>query len=680
LRFAGAAPAPVRQQRGASASSLSRPASLLEADLQIKRALQSAPNNAKWLASKGRSELLEWRYDDAIKSFERALEINPGNPDVLRDLASAHFQKAEAEQRPIDYGTAIEELSEALAQRPNDAVALFNRAIVFEKMFLYQDALRDWEAFLKLEPNGPWSAEARERLNELQAKLSSHGQLQRTPDSDEITAIPVLRGRLDDHNKSSSASDALDEEYLEIATTRWLHDFADDLRSPRYSSESRSNQALQLLSRIFESHHGDHTLHDLLASFRNTDFPKAADLLSESISSDLRGDPVAAYEQAGRASELFEALGNKAGALRAKVEAVYALQRTLKSSQCLDAARFLERDLDVHAYPWMQARTLLEKGSCAAITTGFDDAQRAAIRAGEIATNAGFESLVLRSLSLRSDIAQDKGDSGLCWQVDRQGLDRYWSGSFPILRAYAFYADLGYAAESENRWNLASQVWKEAVPLISETQNRSTEGLARYRLATDEIASGEYREAHDELQRVATIFHTLPQDRANKNYRVASDVSLASVELQLRDYASAQSLLSEVGPQIPEVSQYPTVLQYFETLAEIQVHGGDLHRAEDNFRIAIAIADRGRTSLKDDRDRAGWEQLTDRGYRDLLELCLHDAHRQTEALSVWEYSRSAPSSEDDGNEAGKTPLQIDFQALRAFAAGHIPDTLDRAHS
>lgn len=397
LRLAGAAPAPIRQQRGTSGSSLSRPASLLEADLQIKRALQHAPNDATWLAAQGRSELLEWRYDDAIKSFDRALEIDPNNPDVLRDLATAHFQRAEAEQRPIDYGTAIDELSQALAKHPNDSVALFNRAIVFEKMFLYQDALRDWEEFLKADPNGPWSPEARERLRTLKDQLHLSDRLQQVPSVDAAAATTILDSRLRDRLATQSQLDAVDEEYLDVAIRVWLAEFAKRPDPDSSLYVSAAYRALQLLSKLFVEHHGDRSLADLLTSATDRGFSRAAVMLSASASSSERGEPLLAYEQARSATRLFKALGNRAGALRAETEEVYALQRTLRSGQCLSVAQEVVRRVDENSYPWIKARILEEESACAAGSEDFLDAQQTAVQAGEVAKQHGFSNLELRS-------------------------------------------------------------------------------------------------------------------------------------------------------------------------------------------------------------------------------------------------------------------------------------------
>ena len=61
--------------------------------------------------------------------------------NVLTDLATAYFQRAQQEDKKDDFGAAYELLSQALRLRPDDPVALFNRAIVAEHQFLYQQAL-----------------------------------------------------------------------------------------------------------------------------------------------------------------------------------------------------------------------------------------------------------------------------------------------------------------------------------------------------------------------------------------------------------------------------------------------------------------------------------------------------------------------------------------------------------
>jgi hypothetical protein len=70
-------------------------------------------------------------------SFRQALEQLPESAQLKSDLASAHFQCTEATGQSIDYGSAAEWYGRALAEKPDDQVALFNRAIRYERLFLY---------------------------------------------------------------------------------------------------------------------------------------------------------------------------------------------------------------------------------------------------------------------------------------------------------------------------------------------------------------------------------------------------------------------------------------------------------------------------------------------------------------------------------------------------------------
>jgi tetratricopeptide (TPR) repeat protein len=174
MRISGARYAPLRVQRGISR--LDRPLSLLEAEEVIARKLAEHPSDPNWLQANARAQLLEGNYESSIKALEGALGVRPGSPELLVDLASAYVQRAEVADRPIDYEKAIDVLGRALSKRPDDAVALFNRAIALEKMYLYTQAVEDWEHYLRVDPSGDWANEARHRLDDLRLKLKKHAE------------------------------------------------------------------------------------------------------------------------------------------------------------------------------------------------------------------------------------------------------------------------------------------------------------------------------------------------------------------------------------------------------------------------------------------------------------------------------------------------------------------------
>jgi tetratricopeptide (TPR) repeat protein len=172
LRIPMAAHAPVRLTKGAvSRSGLDRPPALLEAEARIARELQQHPTDPALLQARGRAELLEWNYPDAIRSLKQALDLAPATQPLMIDLASAYFERAEASQnRASDYAAAVELLDQALKSKPDDPVALFNRAIILERMDLNSRAIEDWRHYLRVDPDREWASEARKRLVELEHK------------------------------------------------------------------------------------------------------------------------------------------------------------------------------------------------------------------------------------------------------------------------------------------------------------------------------------------------------------------------------------------------------------------------------------------------------------------------------------------------------------------------------
>jgi len=173
LRIADAAYGPVRQERGGERSALAEPAGLLRAKYIIKERLAARPNDEAILAASGRVELLEGHYDEAIRTFGRLLDTHPDSPPLLTDLATAYCQRAAAVDSAVDYGQSIELFGRVLAKKPDDPVALFNRAIALERVHAYNEAIHDWEHYLRVDASGDWAAEAQLRLGELREKMKA---------------------------------------------------------------------------------------------------------------------------------------------------------------------------------------------------------------------------------------------------------------------------------------------------------------------------------------------------------------------------------------------------------------------------------------------------------------------------------------------------------------------------
>jgi tetratricopeptide (TPR) repeat protein len=168
LRISGAKYSPIHVKRGPNDTP---PASLRSAESRIRQGLEKSPQNQSLLHQKGRAELLEGDYGAAIATLQQAKDLGNGNRMIAVDLATAYFQKAAAEGNLADYRATIQSLSTVLQQYPDDEIALFNRAIVYERLSQDQDAIHDWERYLRVTRDKEWDGEAQQYLAELKGKL-----------------------------------------------------------------------------------------------------------------------------------------------------------------------------------------------------------------------------------------------------------------------------------------------------------------------------------------------------------------------------------------------------------------------------------------------------------------------------------------------------------------------------
>jgi tetratricopeptide (TPR) repeat protein len=171
LRFPGAAYAPVRQERGTSGPARSRmdePPSLLKAETQIARALSIHPHDTGWMQAQARADLFEGHADEAIALLQQAEAARPEDASVNLDLAMAFYERAGTQHDPdasaADYDRALQSLNRVLAKNPNDVVALFNRALVYQQQKKYSEAIADWRHYLQLDPRGKWAEAAKREL------------------------------------------------------------------------------------------------------------------------------------------------------------------------------------------------------------------------------------------------------------------------------------------------------------------------------------------------------------------------------------------------------------------------------------------------------------------------------------------------------------------------------------
>jgi tetratricopeptide (TPR) repeat protein len=86
-----------------------------------------------------------WRFDDAIRDFNAALQLNPDIPEAYADRGNAYQRKGETDKAIIDFNKAIE-------LDPNSTVAYFNRGLIFLNKSEWDKALADFDEAVRCDP------------------------------------------------------------------------------------------------------------------------------------------------------------------------------------------------------------------------------------------------------------------------------------------------------------------------------------------------------------------------------------------------------------------------------------------------------------------------------------------------------------------------------------------------
>ena len=632
LRIAGANYAPLRVSLGPAASFTSRPAALLKAEALIASQLESHPSDPSWLQAKAQADVLEGKYDAAVQALHHALQLDPHSPALLTDLATAYFQRAQQEDRKEDFGAAYESLSQALRQQPDDPVALFNRAIVAEHQFLYQQALDDWEHYLRVDANSQWVEEARNRADAVRERLKEHGS-KMTP-----LLSPAQLTAMASNASLASEVDQRVEEYLHEAVRSWLPQAFPENRA---TADPQASQALFFLAELTSQQHGDRWLADLLRGSPAPHFPQAASALAGAVKANDAGEYDVSRQQADLAEQLFRASGNTAGALRAEFEQSFEAQISRRSEECRQLANAALAESEKYSYSWLQIQVGLEKGVCSFLMGDIGADEEATARAMDRAQLAAYGDLYLRAIFFSAEDRLATGDKSGAARLASLGLERYWTGPFPALRGYSLYVGLAHAAEAATRSNLQLSIWREAVALIDSDEDLLLRAVAHDWMADAATAARLPEVAEQQYAEASRLFAAAPHTEASRSRSLENEIRTAQLEERLGRFDEAIALLTNVQDQIRQLSNNYLVQMFYSTLGELQLGRHREPEAEQAFRPALRLAEQNLASLTTEADRMSWSKDAVPVYLGLAEAELVQG-REQESLDMFEWYLGAP--------------------------------------
>lgn len=100
------------------------------------------------------------RLDEARKRADTEHIAPKDRAALLNDFAVAQFE--------LDHlAEALKSADEARSLDPHSAPAAWTRAMILQRMDRKKDAVQAWQEYLRIDPNSPWSEEARKHLTDL---------------------------------------------------------------------------------------------------------------------------------------------------------------------------------------------------------------------------------------------------------------------------------------------------------------------------------------------------------------------------------------------------------------------------------------------------------------------------------------------------------------------------------
>ena len=640
-RIEGAKYAPMRLQRGGGVSNLDKSPALLKAESLIGENLRQHPNDPTWLQARGRADLLDGNYDSAINSLQRALETEPNSPSLLTDLGSAYYLRAESTDRPTDYANAIESLAKALAKSPDDPIALFNQALACERMFLYTQAVDDWEHYLRLDPQGDWSNDARTRLAALRDKIRQHDKSQRQP----LLTPHELAKEGPNAAAMEARIDERIEDYLHTAITEWLPQ-AFPVSHGQPSVEARA--FLSNLASIMKDKHGDTWLEEVLRETTPAEFAAGVQSLAVSVSRNDEGDYSSARKAARKAALLFGASGNKAAELRAQAEEVYSDHLLWEGPSCLALLHKINRQLGTRHYSWISAQMSLEQSNCANLVGDLGTYQVAILRGLSQAESHNYPALRLRSLGFQSLSDSSLGDADAAFHHAVAGLAVFWPAQIDLMKGYNLYTDLDAAADGLHLPNTQVAISREATRLVEQQPDILLQAMAHRWYGYAAYLADMRGLAADEFAKASDRFRRSPRTVSTLRHYLNAELWLAKVEVRRGDLKGATARLQRAKPLLDAAPSFGLETDYYTAQADIALRTDDFAAAEPSIRSAVFLAEWALKSYPKESDRSQWADQTRSAYRNAVEWKLRHGEGNS-ALEIWEWYRGAELRADEAS-------------------------------
>ncbi|HXB20880.1 MAG TPA: CHAT domain-containing protein [Candidatus Solibacter sp.] len=610
---------------------------------------------ARSLRLRGRADLLVGNYPSAVEAYRTASFLEQGNSGIKLEfgIAAALWARAD-DHAALGYQVALEQMLQC-TRRGRIPESLFDTALLFDDIPLYNQELDQWRAAMQSEPSSDWRREAAVKLAKVERRLE-----ERRKHIQELTSSP--ESYLAHANESAGS--------LELAMNAAVEDWL-----PVFPRPAITTKALTALAASLKNVQLDWWLADLLAMPETARSASALQLLAEAAKANTHGEYSRAAASATLAEQRFRKIGNLAGALRSHLELVYSLHLRGRSDDCIkELAAFKGAP---RRYVWMEWQAELEAITCRTLTRKADVivARETAYR--EI-TKTGYEGLQLRALSFLTENCVCFGSRLRVWVRGLQGLSKYWTLPMPAVRGYGFYANMGTSAHNSGDREAAVALLRETTRVLEDAPNPQLLALFLTELGKWEMEIGMNAEAARSFERSSVLFGKLNMQETKGSRRTA-EILRAEAETSGGQPGVALARLEE----ITKGSSFPfTTFPYIERKRLISAMGdaflalGKLDRASEQYLVVVNETRKDLKSVQGCAQRDNAQHEIESAWRGLTELDIRRGDF-AQALGDWESFRGGRLG-DPSREAVRTSEGVAL-LVYAFLPGGLSGWLVDQH-
>jgi CHAT domain-containing protein/tetratricopeptide (TPR) repeat protein len=612
FRIAGAQHSEVRRQRGGQ-SAFRLPPALLKAQAKLA---ESNPDDPEVLRLKGEAQMMAGDAAEAVQTLEIARDLKPGSARILADLGTAYALRGDIEKQYGDYVSATDNLGHAVHIDPRDSEAVFNLALVFEKMMLKDQAIEQWNNYLRLDSTSDWAKEARQHLDALQADLKRR--------KDALDSVVDDPSRFLAQVAAGYPMDA--EAYLRgVAITRWL---------PKAASDGAAKEATMRLAQILKAHNGDAWLSDMIDSVGEPNILPALQSLGAAHAANQSGKTEAALTAAREAKQRFQRSGNKPGTLWAAFEEVASLRNLLRSAESLAAANGITREVGGLSYPWIRAQIRMQSAICRMRMGQLGNAAADLREALDIARPADFRGTALSASEMYVICLRHIGLPSQVFANAEESLRVFWGSANPSRLFHQLVDELRDLASQYDQKYAVLFLARSGVWGAQGTEDPRIEAPARANLAVAAQDVGDDGEARSNLEIADGLFSNVPA-----GYRLEPEIALAKVELDRGDTKGSLSRLETLHASLDPAPSVLVDTLYYSALGEAYRREGQVARAIDAFRKSIDHGTQRVASLSSESERSGVLQTIESSYRGLVAATLA-ASGEADGLRIWQSFRA----------------------------------------